>query len=97
MTELLGHAIYANVGPDGVIVFEPEPDPGLRRLPIGSAPASTAPRFKAVVETLARLHRDGVTRIVPGVPDARSEEAAIDALLRFRKLVEQCMSEGAAC
>lgn len=45
--------IYANVGPDGVIVFEPHADPTLGRLPVGHATNRDAKRFKEIVSVIA--------------------------------------------
>lgn len=83
--------IFANVGTDGVIVFEPQADPGMRRLTVGSASARDACRFREVVSTLARHAYDGVWLLVPGVPEAKTPDEGIDALIRFRALLEDRM------
>lgn len=87
----MGDVIFANVGRDGVIVFEPHADPGLNRLPVGSASAADARRFRDVVSALARHSYDGVTLLVPGVPEAETQADGIDALIRFRSLISQRM------
>lgn len=84
--------VYANVGRDGVIVFEPNADPALSRLPVGNASNSRAKEFKEIVSVNARHAYDGVSLLVPGVPEARSENDAMTALLRFRRLIEMRMN-----
>lgn len=84
--------IYANVGRDGVIVFEPHADPSLARLPVGHATNKDAKRFKDVVSVNARHAYDGVTLLVPGIPEACNDEKAMDALLYFRRLIEMRMA-----
>lgn len=84
--------IYANVGPDGVIVFEPRADPVLARLPVGYAPDSDARRFKDIISVNARHAKDGSFLLVPGMPEARNQREAMDALLRFRRLIEMRMA-----
>ena len=84
--------IYANVGPDGVIVFEPHADPLLNRLPVGHATDKDAKRFKEVVSVNARHAYDGVTLLVPGIPEARDQNEALDKLLWFRRLIEMRMN-----
>lgn len=88
-----GNMIYANVGRDGVIVFEPHADPTLERLPVGHASNKDAKRFKAIVEVNARHAYDGVTLLVPRVPEAVSNEQAMDALLYFRRVIEMRMAD----
>lgn len=84
--------IYANVGPDGVIVFEPHADPTLDRLPVGHATNRDAKKFKDIVSVNARHAYDGVTLLVPGVPEASDQNKGLDALLRFRRLIEMRMA-----
>ena len=84
--------IYANVGPDGVIVFEPHADPTLGRLPVGHATNRDAKKFKDIVSVNARHDYDGVTLLVPGIPEAKNQDVALDALLRFRRLIEMRMA-----
>jgi hypothetical protein len=87
-----GEVIYANVGRDGVIVFEPRPDPSLGRLPVGSAGKSEAARFRRIVAANARHAHDGVTLLVPGVPEAATRHEALGAMLRFRQLIDWRMA-----
>lgn len=84
--------IYANVGPDGVIVFEPHADPTLGRLPVGHATNRDAKRFKKIVSINARHGYDGVTLLVPRVPEAEDQNQALDALKYFRDLIEMRMA-----
>lgn len=84
--------IFANVGRDGVIVFEPHADPSLGRLPVGSASSADARRFKEIVSVNARHAYDGVTLLVPGIPEANNDDEAMDRLLYFRRLVEMRMN-----
>lgn len=84
--------IYANVGPDGVIVFEPRADPTLARLPVGCANSKDAKRFKEIVSVNARHAYDGVTLLVPRMPEAADQSEAMEALLWFRRLIEMRMS-----
>lgn len=84
--------IYANVGPDGVIVFEPHADPSLGRLPVGHATNKDAKRFKDIISVNARHAYDGVTLLVPRMPEARDQNEALDALLYFRRLIEMRMA-----
>jgi hypothetical protein len=80
--------IYANVGPDGVIVFEPHADRALARLPVARTDnPRKAKKFKEVISGLARHAYDGETLLVPGVPEAETQAAAMDALLRWRRIV----------
>lgn len=84
--------IYANVGRDGVIVFEPHADPSLGRLPVGHASSKDAKRFKEIVSVNARHAYDGVTLLVPRVPEARSSDEALAALQYFRRVIEMRMN-----
>lgn len=84
--------IYASVGPDGVIVFEPHADPSLGRLPVGSASNKDAKRFKQIVSVNARHAYDGVTLLVPRMPEAADQNEALDALLYFRRVIEMRMA-----
>lgn len=84
--------IYANVGPDGVIVFEPHADLGLARLPVGHANNRDAKKFKDIVSVNARHAYDGVTLLVPGMPEAADQNEALDKLLWFRRLIEMRMN-----
>ena len=83
--------IFVNVGRDGVIVFEHLPGLDLGRLTVASAPASKAKRLREVVTANARHAYDGVTLLVPGIPEAKSENEAVDAAIRFRALIEERM------
>lgn len=84
--------IYANVGRDGVIVFEQRADPTLGKLPVGYATNKDAARFAQIVRMNARHGYDGVTLLIPGIPEADSDDDVMDALLRFRRLIEMRMN-----
>lgn len=84
--------IYANVGPDGVIVFEPHADRFLDRLPVGHATNRDAKKFKDIVSVNARHAYDGVTLLVPRMPEAADQNEALDALLYFRRIIEMRMN-----
>lgn len=84
--------LYANVGPDGVIVFEPNSDRYLARLPIASASNRDAKKLKGIIEVNARHAYDGVTLLVPRMPEAPNQKVAMDALLWFRALIEMRMN-----
>jgi hypothetical protein len=85
--------IYANVGPDGVIVFEPRADKYLARIPVGHASNKDAKRFKDIISVNARHAYDGVTLLVPRMPEAPNQKVAMDALLWFRALIEMRMND----
>lgn len=84
--------IYANVGPNGVIVFEPHADRYLERLPVGHATNREAKKFKDIVSVNARHAYDGVTLLVPGMPEAADQNEALNKLLWFRRLIEMRMA-----
>lgn len=86
------YAIFANVGTDGVIVFAPNADTGLERLPVGQATSAEASMFREVVSALARHSRDGAHLLVPGVPEASSQSEAVDALIVFRSRIDETMA-----
>lgn len=80
--------LYANVGPDGIVVFEKHPDPTLSRLPVLNGPA------RAVQDTIRRwasLHNDGVTYFLPSVSHASGQAQAVDALVWWRKFLSKHM------
>lgn len=84
--------IYANVGPNGVIVFEPHADPTLGRLPVGHASNRDAKKFRDIISVNARHAYDGVTLLVPRMPEAPNQSVAMDALLYFRRVIEMRMA-----
>ncbi|MBO1360303.1 host nuclease inhibitor protein [Acetobacter sacchari] len=55
-------------------------------LPIGRSRSEK--KLRNIVETNARHAYDGETLLVPGIPEADTEEAALAAWRRFRDLVE---------
>lgn len=48
--------------------------------------------LRSVVEPAARLAYDGVTMLVPGVPEARSDGAALQAVIAFQRWMRQRMA-----
>lgn len=44
--------LYANVGPDGLIVFETHPDPTLGRLPVASVPLKDEKSLKTSLASM---------------------------------------------
>lgn len=84
--------LYANVGPDGVIVYEPHADPALARLPVADVPNHEAEKLKKIISVNARHSKCGTFLLVPGVPEAETQEEAITALFRFRRLIEMRMN-----
>ena len=45
-------------------------------------------KWRQKVEVLCRLAYDGITYLVPGVPEAENDEEALQAVYRFRAAVE---------
>lgn len=80
--------LYANVGPDGLIVFETHPDPTLGRLPVASVPLKDAKKLKDIISVNARHGRTDFLLYVPGVPEAKNQREGMKHLMRFRKLIE---------
>jgi len=84
--------LYANVGADGLIVFETHPDPTLGRLPVASAPLNEAKKLKDIISVNARHGRADFMLYVPGVAEAKNQKEGMDHLLRFRKLIQMRMN-----
>lgn len=76
--------LYALCAANGVITFEPKIPGDLSRLPIASGPAR---KLRDEISGVARHAYDGVTLLVPGVPEAPTEDAALDALLKFKQWI----------
>lgn len=73
-------------GRDGVIEFGPFVPDG--RLPIAEASSADAQsRVREIVEGICRHAYDGETLLVPGIPEADSDDQALDALFEFRRRV----------
>lgn len=76
----------------GRIDFEAEPrHPEMRRL-IAKARDADASRLRRIVQSNARLAYDGLTHLVPGVPEAVCMTAERRAVERFAKLIEMRMA-----
>lgn len=57
-----------------------------RKVPDGAMPLVTAKsyqRLRRAVDGVARLAYDNRTRLVPGIPEADDDEAALKAAMRF--------------
>lgn len=77
---MAGHRkIYAVSDRRGVIEFAPKVDDGM--LPIARGYSR---QLRELICATARHAYDGVTLLVPGVPEAQTDDQALDALLAFR-------------
>jgi len=86
----MGKTIYAFCWAGGQIEFG-------RRIPDGALPIMRGAEsiVRETMSVAARHAYDGVTLLVPGVPEAPNQMAAVDALIRFRKwLHDRTRSEG---
>ena len=77
-------ATYALCDATGVITFAPRIPHDLRALPIARGPRK---KLIAAITGVARHAYDGETLLVPGVPEASDQTAALDALLRFKEWI----------
>lgn len=61
-----------------------------QRMPSGALPIAKGParKLRGVIAATARLSYDGKVWLVPGVPEAPNENAAVDALIAYGKAVE---------
>lgn len=68
-----------------------------QRVPKGALQIASgkAKKVRNVISATARHAYDGVTLLVPGVPEAENEDAALDALIAFCKWVEPRFKEEA--
>jgi len=82
--------LHVLVDRTGKIMLAPAPIAGL--LDCGAWTPRMAIRGTSV---LARHAPDG-TWLVPGVPEADTDNAACDAVIRFRELLKQRLGEGEA-
>ena len=67
-----------------------------RRCPKGALPIGRHRRFVTLhgaVSAVARLAYDNETLLVPGVPEAKTDDAALDAVVAFAKAVETRLEE----
>ena len=55
-------------------------------LPLGSGPSGG---LRRKVEALARLTYDNVTLLVPGVPEAKNQDEALDAVIFFSHILKK--------
>ncbi|MBN9530541.1 MAG: host nuclease inhibitor protein [Alphaproteobacteria bacterium] len=65
-----------------------------RRAPRGTITIVSGPgrRLRRLVEARARLAYDNTTMLVPGIPEAESEVAALKALQRFGEWIKRDLS-----
>lgn len=75
----------AFAGRDGVIEFGGFVPDG--RLAIASS--ADADKLRSTIEGCCRHAYDGVTLLVPGIPEAENDDAALDALLAFNRGVHE--------
>lgn len=75
----MGKKIYAYCYASGLIEFG-------ERVPDGALPVFEGEEgyVRKLIEVTARHAYDGVSLLVPGVPEAPEQMAAVDALIRFR-------------
>lgn len=70
-----------------------------RRCPKGALPIGRHRRFATLhdaVSAVARLAHDNETLLVPGVPEAKSDDAALAAVVAFIEAVETRLKERAS-
>lgn len=82
--------MYAYCWASGVIQFG-------SRTPQGALPIARSRRHRALrefVEAMARHAHDGVTLLVPGVPEAADQAAGVDALGAFLEWAAKKPPEG---
>lgn len=85
LTEL-GHNLKAFVFRSGVVGFDTEtPEAALE---VGIGPSVL---LKAVVGVVSRHAYHKVQLLCPGVPEARDEDAALDAVIAFREEIKKRM------
>lgn len=56
-----------------------------------------AKKVRHVITATARLAYDGVTLLVPGVPEAENEDAALDALIAYCNWIEPRFEKEPSC
>ncbi len=68
-----------------------------RRAPRGTLPLVSAPgrRLRRIVEVMARHAYDGATLLVPGIPEATSDLAALEAARSFERQVTRRLADRA--
>lgn len=65
-----------------------------RSVPAGTLPLAKAPakKLRDTLDGLARLAYDNRTLIVPGLPEATDDDAALNAVLRFRRRLTRALA-----
>lgn len=68
-----------------------------RKTPEGALAIASGPakKIKGVICVTARLALDGVTLLVPGIPEAANDDAALDALIAYQNWIAPCFSKEA--
>lgn len=82
----MGEQLYANVRRDGVIEFQNHDGDADNYLNVLSGPPAEVRR---IVTALARVGYDNQTLLVPGVPEADDDYAAVKAVQEFRRKCTQ--------
>lgn len=79
----MARKIYAICDRRGVIEFADAVEEGM--LPV----ARGYPRqLRELIDATSRHAYDGETLLVPGIPEAEDDDAALDALLAYRRWIE---------
>lgn len=60
-------------------------------LPLGKGKANT---LTNIIQSIARLSKDNKTWLVPGVPEAETDEEALEAAIRFHARVKDRLPGG---
>lgn len=68
-----------------------------QRVPKGALPIASgkAKKVRSIITATARHAYDGKTLLVPGVPEAENEDAALDALIAFCNWIEPIFEQEA--
>ena len=68
-----------------------------RKTPEGAMTITVGPakHIKHVISAIARHAYDGVTLLVPGIPEAANEDDALDAFIAFQDLIMPSLSKEA--
>ena len=83
--DLRNPLMYALCSRAGVITFAPQVPVDMSLLPIARGPSR---KLKERIEGVARHAYDGITLLVPGIPEAPNEAAALNALQAFRAWIK---------
>jgi hypothetical protein len=78
--------MYALCAASGEISFARSVPRDLSRLPIASGPGE---KLRSAISGVARHAYDGEMLLVPGIPEAKDEDAALDALFKFKAWIRK--------